>query len=115
MSNDAIRTRLPGKADTVTSGEAARDADDRFSRIPSFQLVELPNQDYTEPLFVRMTKPPKIVVCGAKLASDPDVAVVGFNAGVEFTWTGSGINVRKIGGLTAGNGLRYNFVFLGVG
>lgn len=111
---DAIRTRLPGVADTVTSGELARDASQQFGKLPALQFVEVLGQDYFEPLFVRMAKAPKMVLCGVQNAKD-DQAIVGFEAGVEFTWTGNGINIRRIQGLTAGSGVRYNFAFLGVG
>lgn len=111
---DAIRTRLPGVSDTVTSGELARDASQQFGKIPALQFVELRGQDYFEPLFVRMARAPKLVVCGVQHAKD-DQAIVGFSAAVEFTWTGNGINIRRIQGLTAGSGVLYNFAFLGVG
>jgi hypothetical protein len=111
---DAIRTRLPGVTDTVTSGELARDASQQFGKLPALQLVELRGQDYFEPLFVRMARAPKMVLCGVQNASD-DQAIVGYEAAVEFTWTGNGINIRRIQGLTANSGVGYNFVFLGVG
>jgi hypothetical protein len=111
---DAIRTRLPGVSDTVTSGELARDASQQFGKLPPLQFVEVLGQDYFEPLFVRMQRPPKMVLCGVKNAKD-DQAIVGFNAAVEFTWRGNGIDIRRIQGLTPGSGVLYNFAFLGVG
>lgn len=117
-ASDAVRTRLPGAADTVTAGEAARDADERFGGLVPLQRVDVLNEVYAEPMFVAMPSAPKILIVGVQLVVAPDSAPT-LNCGClcEFVWTGNGCRVRHIDGMSAGinPGTRYNFYFLGVG
>lgn len=110
-----IRTRLPGVVDPTSAGELARDAAQGLASTPSLQLVSVNNQTYAPPFVVRMSKAPKAVFCGVKLTTGEDTGTTAIGGSVAWTWTGNGIRVRAIDGLTAGTGVRYNFAFLGVG
>lgn len=114
-ASNAVRTRLPGTTDTVTSGEAARDTDDRFGGLVPLQMKTLENVTFTSPLFVSMPRKPAFVVCGVTLAQDPETGTTALGGVVACTWKGDGISVRAIPGITSGSGIRYNLTFLGVG
>lgn len=116
-ASDAVRTRLPGDAGTITAGQGARDIDDRFGSLVPLQLVEVLNEIYTEPMTVVMASRPKMLICGVSLTLDPQGSLIGMGCACEWTWLGNSVSVRRIQNMNivALPSTRYNFVFLGVG
>jgi hypothetical protein len=111
---DAIRRRLPGVADTVTQGELARDASDKFAQLVPLQLVEAPGMVMQDNFLISMKRAPKMVLVYCKFVGAPDVTQPVWNPAPPFVWEGrGGVRIKTIDGLTAGT--KYDFVFLGVG
>lgn len=113
-ASDAVRTRLPSKTDTITSGESARDIDNRFGNLVPQQISEVKNARWAPPMFVSMAKQPKAVFVYVEHANDPQGDTLLAGPSCNFYWKGDGIWVRAIFGLSP-NIDTYNFVFLGFG
>lgn len=111
---NAIRTRLPTKADTVALGQDSRDASDALRKLVPLQLVDVNNQLYIPGKFnVVMPLQPKMVLCTLRSPTAPDVTPINAGGAVAFTWLGGQFRVDNI--LNAVSGTFYDMVFLGVG